>query len=187
MDDPVSPSTVRRTLQKAGLRSCIAAKKAFVNLQQQKRRLAWAKSHADKDSRFSASIVWSDESSFELNKQGRVQVWREVGEQFRQEYLAPTFKSGRISVMVWGRFVNGKKGPLDIFDDAVKNSAACIKILKEFLFPLIASYSFWKKSIIGNITTQFKRSIYFVYRVKLHKRRAMLQNCDTKQRQLQKR
>ena len=59
---------------------------------------------------------WSDEASFELNKTGHIRVWREPGEQAHRDCLVLTFKSGRVSVMVWGCFVGEQKGPLVIYD-----------------------------------------------------------------------
>ncbi|KAG2994703.1 hypothetical protein PC121_g21014 [Phytophthora cactorum] len=48
-------------------------------------------------------VIFSDESSVWLTgAAGRVYVWRKPGEEFKNEYLVPTFKSGRETLMVWG-------------------------------------------------------------------------------------
>ena len=60
-------------------------------------------------------VHWSDECSFQLMKRnGRVRVWRQTGERFRQDCIVPTFASGRISVTVWGCVSNDCK--LDLVD-----------------------------------------------------------------------
>src|SRR5947207_13271704 len=60
-----------------------------------------------------AQIIFSDESSVEIGKQSRqIRIWRSVGERFNTDCLTSTFKSSRKSVMVWGCFAGGIKGPL---------------------------------------------------------------------------
>jgi len=39
-------------------------------------------------------------------------VWRRPGERYLERCLAPTFKSGRQSLMIWGCMVHGRLGPL---------------------------------------------------------------------------
>ena len=51
--------------------------------------------------------------SFEIGKNYCVAlVWRPPGQQYNYKYLAPTFKSGRSSLMVWGAIAHGVTGPL---------------------------------------------------------------------------
>jgi hypothetical protein len=62
-------------------------------------------------------VIWTDEASFELGKNTRqVRVWRRPDEAFKEECLVPTFKSARMSVMVWGAIALGKKSELVILD-----------------------------------------------------------------------
>ena len=54
--------------------------------------------------------------------------------------MAPTFKSGQKSVMVWGCFVEGIKGPLIFCDESKEgneriNSNTYITILNSYLLP----------------------------------------------------
>jgi transposase len=52
-------------------------------------------------------------SSVEIGKDSRVPwVWRRPGERFLEKCLAPTFKSGRQSLMIWGCMAYGRLGPL---------------------------------------------------------------------------
>lgn len=41
-----------------------------------------------------------------------VLVWRTPQEKFNSDCLAPTFKSGRSSIMIWGAFINESTSPL---------------------------------------------------------------------------
>jgi DDE superfamily endonuclease len=91
-----------------------------------------------------ANIIFSDESSVEIGKQFRqIRVWRYTGEKFEEDCLTPTFKSGRRSVMVWGCFAKGLKGPL-IFCDENKekgrkiNSDVYVSILDKNLLSFIS-------------------------------------------------
>jgi hypothetical protein len=63
------------------------------------------------------NVIWTDEASFELGKNSRqVRVWRKCDEAYNEDCLAPTFKSARMSVMVWGAIALGKKSELVIMD-----------------------------------------------------------------------
>lgn len=74
-------------------------------------------------------MMWTDESSFELCKNSRqVKVWRRAYEKYDWDCIAPTFKSGRSSVMVWGAMTSATKCPLVLMpagertaDDFVRN------------------------------------------------------------------
>ena len=58
-------------------------------------------------------VLWTDEASFELGKNSReIRVWRKSDETWNTDCLAPTFKSGRVSLMVWGCMVHDRLGPL---------------------------------------------------------------------------
>jgi len=50
-------------------------------------------------------VLFTDESSYEVRGVDKhKRLWRAKGERFLTEYLAPSFKSGRETVMVWGGF-----------------------------------------------------------------------------------
>jgi len=59
------------------------------------------------------NVIWTDESSFELGKTSQqIRVWRKAHEAYESKCVAPTFKSSRSSVMVWGAFTRFDKSPL---------------------------------------------------------------------------
>ena len=48
-------------------------------------------------------IIYTDEASVELGKESsQCLVWRKPGKRYLTECIAPTFRSSRSSVMVWG-------------------------------------------------------------------------------------
>lgn len=136
-----SLTTAKTTLYEAGLCSHVAAKKPFISERHAAARVSWCEKYKKKSVSYWSQVIFSDESSVEIGKQSRqIRVWRYAGERFNTECLAPTFKSGRKSVMVWGCFAGGTKGPL-IFCDENKegneriNSNTYITILNSYLLP----------------------------------------------------
>jgi transposase len=96
-----------------GMSRRVAAKKPFLKPLQIEKRKVWAVDHMDWVMTDWERIIWTDEASVEVGKESReCLVWRREGERYLQECLAPTFKSGRTSLMIWGCITYGKRGPL---------------------------------------------------------------------------
>lgn len=111
----VSPTTLRKAMKSIGFSNRAAAKKPFLSEKHKARRLAFAKEHRHWTTFDWKNVIWTDESSFETGKKSRpVKVWRQLHERFSLDCLAPSFKSGRSSVMVWGAFSDFDKCPLVI-------------------------------------------------------------------------
>ena len=134
-------TTAKKSLHEAGIYSHVAAKKPFISERHAAARVSWCEKHKKKTVSDWAQIIFSDESSVEIGKQSRqIRVWRSVGERFNTDCLTSTFKSGRKSVMVWGCFAGGIKGPLVFCDENKEgneriNSNTYITILKSYLYP----------------------------------------------------
>jgi hypothetical protein len=125
-------------LHEHNINSRIAAKKPFINDVNQARRLAFALEHRNLTADDWKNVLWTDESSFEIGKNSRqVRVWRNPSERFHSSCLIPSFKSGRQTVMVWGCFMWGKRGPLVIFPKGSINGAKYVKVMEE------AMLDFW--------------------------------------------
>jgi predicted transcriptional regulator len=106
----VSRRTVQRTLKKLDFDSRIAVKKPYLNEKHIAQRLEFAKVHENWNVDDWSHVIWTDESSFEIGKFSRqIRVWRRAYEKYNWDCLAPTFKSGRVSVMVWGAFTADDK------------------------------------------------------------------------------
>ena len=109
-----SERTVLRALNNnLGLSKHVAAKKPFLTPKHHDTRLQWARSKKCWTMTDWERVVWTDEASVEIGKQSsQILVWRRPGERYLQDCLAPTFKSGRQSLMVWGCIAHGRVGPL---------------------------------------------------------------------------
>jgi DDE superfamily endonuclease len=82
-------------------------------------------------------MVFSDESRFRLfHNDGRVRVWRKVGERYHRECLAPTLKHGGGSVMVWGCISWWGVGPLVVVEGTL-NKKGYVSLLGSHLVPYL--------------------------------------------------
>ena len=100
IDRHTSTAPVQRRLHESGLHGWIAAKKPLLKDTNNKKRLAWAKKHEQGTLGRWKSVLWSDESKFEIfGSNRRVFVRRRVGEQMISACVVPTVKHG--GLMVW--------------------------------------------------------------------------------------
>ncbi|MBN3285256.1 TC1A transposase, partial [Polyodon spathula] len=131
----VSTSTVQRRLREAGLTGRIAAKKPLLRVQNKRRRLAWAKKHRNWTFEEWKSILWTEESKFEISGSNhRVFVRRREGERMSSACVVPTVKHGGGSVMVWGCFAGDRVG--DLYQVHGKlNQHGCHSILQRHAIP----------------------------------------------------
>ena len=99
----VSSRTVRSRLFSAGLRGCVAAKKPLLRDPTICKRLAFAREHRNWTIEQWNSVLWADESSFQLFCGAkRAYVRRRVGEKYSRQCIVPTVKHGGGSLMIWG-------------------------------------------------------------------------------------
>jgi transposase len=128
----VHTCTVRTSLHELGFQSRVAVKKPFLSDQHKAKRLKFAKEYKKWTVEDWKSVIWTDESSFEIGKNTRqTVVWRKVDERHRSECLAPTFKSGRTSTMVWGAFVASTKLPLVFMPPGRRTATDFVEIVYE--------------------------------------------------------
>ncbi len=110
---PISKSTVRRALHQMGFFNRVAQKKPYLCPKHMADRLHFARRYRYWSKEDWAKIIWTDEASFEVGFNTRqVTVWRRSYEKYNFDCLAPTFKSGRTSVMVWGAITSTTKSEL---------------------------------------------------------------------------
>lgn len=128
---PVHPDTVRHALHnQLGMNSHIAAKKPFLKVAHRKARLNWAQTHRGWKKEDWTHIIWTDESSVEIGKNSKVVwVWRKPGERYEEKCVAPTFKSGRQSLMIWGCMAYGRLGPLIRIPKEEKSGADYVRLV----------------------------------------------------------
>lgn len=137
-----SLSTIKNALYDSGLYSHVAAKKPYTSEKHACARVEWCKKHKDLSIYEWRKVIFSDEACVEIGKQSRqLRVWRYTGERFNLNCLAPTFKVGRRSVMIWACFAGEVKGSLVFCDEnkekEKKNITAIsyLDILKKHLLP----------------------------------------------------
>lgn len=102
---PISVMTVSRILNKNGIFGRVAARKPLLRKVNMQKRLVFAKKHKDWTVEDWKSVLWTDESKFEIfGSKRRQYVRRKEGERFDSKCITPTVKHGGGSVMVWGGF-----------------------------------------------------------------------------------
>lgn len=73
-------------------------------------------------------VIWTDEALVELGKNSKeVRVWRRTHEEWDAACLAPTFKSGKVSLMVWSCMVHGKLGLLKVLPSGSMNGEEYVR------------------------------------------------------------
>lgn len=88
----------------------MARRKPFLSGAVVKKRVQWARENKRRDWE---KVIWTDESSIQTGEHpGRQYVTRLPGEEFLPQCIAPTFRSGRKSIMVWACITNHSKGPI---------------------------------------------------------------------------
>ena len=128
----VSPTTLRKAMKSIGFCNRVAAKKPFLSKKHKADRLAFANEHKHWTTSNWRNVIWTDETSFEIGKRSRqVKVWRKSHERFFLDCLAPTFKSGRSSVMVWGVITGFEKYPLVIIPPDRRSGRDFVNVVYE--------------------------------------------------------
>lgn len=114
---PISLTTVKRRLRGKGLIGRVAAKKPLLRPQNKRKRLQFAKDHDHWTIDQWKSVLWSDESKFQLFGSNRRQyIRRQTGERQKPNCVASKVKHGGGSVMVWGCFSYDGVGQLKKID-----------------------------------------------------------------------
>lgn len=132
--------TVSRSLKERGVKLCAAAKKPNISTKNIKGRKDWCKDFGAWTEEEWQKVIWSDESTVELNLSSRkVSVRRKVGERYRSYCLAANNRSGRISVMFWSCFWQNELGPLVALPKGKINSNIYCQVLEEHLYPFYAA------------------------------------------------
>lgn len=113
LDSPISLDTVKRRLREKGMIGRIAVKKPLLRPANKVKRLKFSEEHVDWTIDKWKSVLWTDESKFELFGSHRRQyVRRKVNERYKSNCILPTVKHGGGSVMVWGCFSHAGIGQL---------------------------------------------------------------------------
>jgi len=127
------PDTVRRVLHNHQLHGRVARKKPFISKKNIQSRLAFAREHINKDSTFWNTVIFSDESKFNIfGSDGMSYVWRKANTELNKENLKATVKHGGGHVMVWGCMSAAGVGSL-VFIEGIMEKMQYLDILKKNL------------------------------------------------------
>ena len=118
----VSRNTIQTYIYRLGFGNRIAVRKPYLNSMHKATKLAFAHKFVHWRVEDWYKVIWIDEFSFELGKNSQqIRIWHKVHEKYTKNYLAPTFKSRRTSIMVWGAFTRSDKSPLVIMERMAKH------------------------------------------------------------------
>lgn len=127
------PETIRRVLREHDFNGRIARKKPFISAKNQKCRLKFAVDHLNMDSGFWDSVIFADESKFNIfGSDGASYVWRKPNSELQLKNLKGTVKHGGGSVMVWACMSAAGVGKLQ-FVESIMNKFQYLDILKNSL------------------------------------------------------
>ena len=101
-------TTVQFYLRELGFRNCIAPTKPYLNVKHK----AYTRVETSKNSQ-------------------QIRMWRKVYEKYNWDCIAPSFKSGHSSVMVWGAFTGFDKSPLVTIPSDKRSSSDFVTIVYE--------------------------------------------------------
>lgn len=129
----LSPWTIRRRLRAAGLNARRPQKKPLLNVEQRRKRLAWAKDHQHWTTDDWKQIIWSDETKISLfGSDGVKYIRRRKHEANLPECLIPTVKHP-LSVMIWGCMSRSSVGRLQVLNGVVNADRYINEVLQEKL------------------------------------------------------
>lgn len=129
--------TISSRLKEGNIRSYVCARKPLLSKQNRKKRRHWALNHFNKNLEFWKTIIWSDESRFNLISDRPQRCLRMPHERLHPECLQNTVKFGRGGIMVWGCFSFSGIGRLHWVKDSM-NGNVYMDVLENSLFPSIA-------------------------------------------------
>jgi transposase len=125
--------TLSKYVHDLGFRNYLAARKPFISDINVEKRKEFAKKFKRWTFRDWQKILFSDESSIELNKTYRHRVWRKRGERFKEKmYKKTNAKFGMKYVKVWSCFSSRGVGKL-VFVDEKWSGRTYLRILKKYL------------------------------------------------------
>jgi transposase len=141
-----STSCIRRTLKAAGFRRCIACPRPFINKKQAKKRKGLAYHYRWWSVEQWKQVLWTDEATFETGKRNRIWVTRRPDEKHCQNCIRSVYRSGRVSVMIWGAIGWDYKSPLVFLEKepearGITSKAYLHQVLEPVVFPYFDSLS----------------------------------------------
>jgi len=83
-------------------------------------------------------VIWSDETCLQVGHSLRGKwVTRQKGHELDQKNVLPTYKSVRVTIMVWACFTGEKVGPMIVFDEGGIGSEEYMDVILDGLFSFV--------------------------------------------------
>lgn len=98
----VCDDTVRRRLNKMGIKSRRPASKFQLTENHRAQRIQYAERYQQEPEEFWLNVICVDEKSFSTSEDGRLRVWRSNGSRLKEHSVVAKQRSGRISCNFWG-------------------------------------------------------------------------------------
>ena len=131
----LAASSIRRYLNKIGLRSYKARNKPFLTCKMMRNRKKWCKERLDLSAEYWRTVLFSDESMFTINLSS---VMNRVRRYSYQDSLMPNLvrktQKFPIKIMVWGCFHYNGVGRIRVIEGSM-NSEKYIDTLERFCLP----------------------------------------------------
>ena len=100
----VSPDTIGRRLDRAGLYTRRAAHKPLTKIEHRKQRLQFSRTYASWTRDDWAKVLFTDETKINLfHADGNHLIRRPIGKRYSLKYIRPTVKFNGGNIMCWGR------------------------------------------------------------------------------------
>ena len=129
--------TIRRALKSHGLKCRRPYKGLLLTQRRRVGRLTWARAHLTWTRRQWGSVLFSDESKFNLSfADGRQRVWRRRGERFDDQCVTAFDRWGGGSVHVWGGISAFQKTELVVLDGNVTAQS----YINDVVRPVVVSF-----------------------------------------------
>ncbi len=123
---PISAQTIRRTLHQIGLHGCRLRRKPLQKMMHKKARKQFAEDKQTKDMDYWNHVPWSDETKINVfGSDGVKHVWRQPGEEYKDQCVLPTVKHGGGGVMVWGCMSAAGTGELQFIEGTMNANMYC--------------------------------------------------------------
>ncbi len=130
----LSVNTIHRAICRCRLKLYRSKKKPYLNMIQKRRRFLWAKAHLKWTVAKWKTVLWSDESKFEVlfGKLGRHVIWTKEDKDNPSCYQRSVQKPA--SLMVWGCMSACGMGSLHIWKGTI-NAERYIQVLEQHMLP----------------------------------------------------
>ncbi|CAF3669016.1 unnamed protein product [Rotaria socialis] len=131
-----SVDTVRNRLSTAGINHHIPATKSSLTQTHKDTRLGFALQYLSEDIDFWRKVIFTDEKTFSTDDHGQLHCWRTDGTRFKEQNVAKSRRSGRITAGMWGWMCGYGVGELCEINGRF-TSDQYIEVLEEVMIPTV--------------------------------------------------